>query len=153
ATDVGVLVVAADDGVMPPTGEAIQHAKAAGVPIAVAINKMDKESADPERVTNELSAKDVIPEEWGGDTQFVKVSAHTGAGIDDLLEAVLLQAEVLELSAPKDVPGHGVIVEARMEKGRGVVATALVQEGTLRKGDLVLAGESVGRVQIGRAHV
>ncbi|MCK9504192.1 MAG: translation initiation factor IF-2 [Porticoccaceae bacterium] len=148
ATDVVILVVAADDGVMPQTEEAIQHAKAAGVPIVVAINKMDKESADPERVTNELSAKDVIPEEWGGDTQFVKVSAHTGAGIDDLLEAVLLQAEVLELSAPKDVPGHGVIVEARMEKGRGVVATALVQEGTLRKGDLVLAGESVGRVRM-----
>lgn len=148
ATDVVILVVAADDGVMPQTEEAIQHAKAAGVPIVVAINKMDKESADPERVTNELSVKDVIPEEWGGDTQFVKVSAHTGLGIDDLLEAVLLQAEVLELSAPKDVPAQGVIVEARMEKGRGVVATALVQEGTLRKGDLVLAGESVGRVRI-----
>lgn len=147
ATDVVILVVAADDGVMPQTEEAIQHAKAAGVPLIVAINKMDKEAADPEKVTNELSAKEVIPEEWGGDTQFVKVSAHTGQGIDELLEAVLLQAELLELTAPRDVPGHGVIVEARMEKGRGVVATALVQEGTLRKGDLVLAGESVGRVR------
>jgi len=148
ATDVVILVVAADDGVMPQTEEAIQHAKAAGVPIVVAINKMDKETADPERVTNELAAKDVIPEAWGGDTQFVKVSAHTGDGIDDLLDAVLLQAEVLELTAPSDVPGRGVIVEARLEKGRGVVATALVQEGTLRKGDLVLAGESVGRVRM-----
>jgi len=148
ATDVVILVVAADDGVMPQTEEAIQHAKAAGVPLVVAINKMDKESADPERVTNELSAKDVIPEEWGGDSMFVKVSAHTGEGIDQLLEAVLLQAEMLELTASKDIPAKGVIVEARMEKGRGVVATALVQEGTLRKGDLVLAGESVGRVRI-----
>jgi len=148
ATDVVILVVASDDGVMPQTEEAIQHAKAAGVPLVVAITKMDKQSADPERVTNELSAKDVIPEEWGGDTQFVKVSAHTGDGIDDLLEAVLLQAELLELTAPRDVPGHGVIVEARMEKGRGVVATALVQEGTLRKGDLVLAGETVGRIRM-----
>lgn len=147
ATDVVILVVAADDGVMPQTEEAIQHAKAAGVPLIVAINKMDKEAADPEKVTNELSAKEVIPEEWGGDTQFVKVSAHTGQGIDELLEAVLLQAELLELTAPRDVPGHGVIVEARMEKGRGVVATALVQEGTLKKGDLVLAGESVGRIR------
>jgi translation initiation factor IF-2 len=147
ATDVVILVVAADDGVMPQTEEAIQHAKAAGVPLVVAINKMDKESADPDRVTNELAAKDVIPEEWGGEIQFIKVSAHTGEGIDDLLEAVLLQAEVLELTAARDVPAQGVIVEARMEKGRGVVATALVQEGTLRKGDLVLAGQSVGRVR------
>jgi len=134
--------------VMPQTEEAIQHAKAAGVPLVVAINKMDKPSADPERVTNELAAKDVIPEEWGGDTQFVKVSAHTGDGIDDLLEAVLLQSELLELTAARDVPANGVIVEARMEKGRGVVATALVQEGTLRKGDLILAGESVGRIRL-----
>ena len=147
ATDIVILVVAADDGVMPQTVEAIQHAKAAGVPIVVAINKMDKESADPERVTNELSVKGVIPEEWGGDTQFVKVSAHSGDGIDALLEAVLLQAELMELTASKDVPAGGVIIEARMEKGRGVVATALVQQGTLRKGDLVLAGESVGRIR------
>jgi len=148
ATDVVILVVAADDGVMPQTEEAIQHSKAAGVPIVVAINKMDKETADPERVTNELAAKDVIPEEWGGDTPFIKVSAHTGMGFDELLEAVLLQAEMLELTAPHDVPAQGVIIEARMEKGRGVVATALVQQGTLRKGDFVLAGQSVGKVRL-----
>ncbi|TNE78721.1 MAG: translation initiation factor IF-2 [Gammaproteobacteria bacterium] len=147
STDVVILVVAADDGVMPQTEEAIQHARAAGVPIVVAINKIDKESADPDRVTNELAAKDVIPEEWGGDVQFVKVSAHTGEGIDDLLDAVLLQAELLELTAPSNVPAKGVIVESRLEKGRGVVATALVQAGTLRKGDLVLAGESVGKIR------
>ena len=147
STDVVILVVAADDGVMPQTVEAIQHARAAGVPIVVAINKMDKEGADPDRVTNELSAKDVIPEEWGGDTQFVKVSAHTGDGIDDLLDAVLLQAELLELQASRNVPAKGVIVESRLEKGRGVVATALVQSGTLRKGDLLLAGESVGKIR------
>ena len=147
STDVVILVVAADDGVMPQTEEAIQHARAAGVPIVVAINKIDKEGADADRVTNELSAKGVIPEEWGGDTQFVKVSAHTGEGIDALLEAVLLQAELLELQAPKNVAGKGVIVESRLEKGRGVIATALVQAGTLRKGDLVLAGESVGKIR------
>ena len=147
ATDVVILVVAADDGVMPQTEEAIQHARAAGVPIVVAINKMDKEGADPERVISELGAKDVIPEEWGGDTQFVKVSAETGDGIDDLLEAVLLQAELLELTAPVDVPARGVIVEARVDKGRGVVATALVQQGTLNKGDFMLAGESVGKIR------
>jgi translation initiation factor IF-2 len=147
ATDVVILVVAADDGVMPQTEEAIQHARAAGVPVVVAINKMDKEGADPERVTSELGAKDVIPEEWGGDTQFVKVSAETGEGIDDLLEAVLLQSELLELTAPVDVPARGVIVEARVDKGRGVVATALVQQGTLNKGDFMLAGESVGKIR------
>tara|TARA_B110000091_G_scaffold103574_1_gene112542 strand:- start:2131 stop:3612 length:1482 start_codon:yes stop_codon:yes gene_type:complete len=147
STDVVILVVAADDGVMPQTEEAIQHAKAAGVPIVIAINKMDKEGADPERVTTELAAKDVIPEEWGGDTQFIKVSAQTGDGIDQLLEAVLLQAELLELTAPVDVPARGVIVESRIDKGRGVIATALVQEGTLRKGDFMLAGESVGKIR------
>ena len=147
STDVVILVVAADDGVMPQTEEAVQHARAAGVPIVIAINKMDKEGADPERVTNELAAKDVIPEEWGGDTQFVQVSAHTGAGIDELLEAVLLQSELLELTAPVDVPARGVIVESRVDKGRGVVATALVQQGTLRKGDFMLAGESVGKIR------
>ena len=147
STDVVILVVAADDGVMPQTEEAIQHARAAGVPIVVAINKMDKEGADPDRVTNELSAKGVIPEEWGGDTQFIKVSAHTGEGVDELLEAVLLQSELLELQASRNVPGKGVIVESRLEKGRGVIATALVQAGTLRKGDLVLAGESVGKIR------
>ena len=147
STDVVILIVAADDGVMPQTEEAILHAKAAGVPIIVAINKMDKEGADPERVTSELAAKDVIPEEWGGDTQFVKVSAHTGEGIETLLEAVLLQAELLELSASTDGVARGVIVESRVAKGRGVVATALVQSGTLRKGDYLLAGGSVGKIR------
>ena len=147
STDVVILVVAADDGVMPQTEEAVQHAKAAGVPIVVAINKMDKDGADPERVTNELAAKDVIPEEWGGDTQFIKVSAHSGDGVEELLEAVLLQAELLELKAPVDVPARGVVVESRIDKGRGVVATALVQQGTLRKGDFMLAGESVGKIR------
>lgn len=147
STDVVILVVAADDGVMPQTEEAIQHARAAGVPIVVAINKMDKEGADPDRVTNELSALEVIPEEWGGDTQFIKVSAHTGDGIDRLLEAILLQAELLELTAPVTGPASGLIVEARLDKGRGVVATALVQRGTLSKGDFILAGGSVGKVR------
>ena len=147
STDVVILVVAADDGVMPQTEEAIQHARAAGVPIVIAINKMDKEGADPERVTTELAAKDVIPEDWGGDTQFIKVSAQTGDGIDALLEAVLLQSELLELTAPVAVPARGVIVESRVDKGRGVVATALVQQGTLRKGDFMLAGESVGKIR------
>ena len=147
STDVVILVVAADDGVMPQTEEAIQHARAAGVPIVIAINKMDKEGADPERVTTELAAKDVIPEDWGGDTQFIKVSAQTGDGIDALLEAVLLQSELLELTAPVAVPARGVIVESRVDKGRGVVATALVQQGTLRKGDFMLAGETVGKIR------
>ena len=147
STDVVILVVAADDGVMPQTEEAVQHARAAGVPLVVAINKMDKEGADPERVTTELAGKDVIPEDWGGDTQFIKVSAHTGDGIEELLEAVLLQAELLELTAPVDVPARGVVVESRIDKGRGVVATALVQQGTLRKGDFILAGESVGKIR------
>ena len=147
STDVVILVVAADDGVMPQTEEAVQHARAAGVPLVVAINKMDKEGADPERVTTELAAKEVIPEDWGGDTQFIKVSAHTGDGIEELLEAVLLQAELLELTAPVDVPARGVVVESRIDKGRGVVATALVQQGTLRKGDFMLAGESVGKIR------
>ena len=147
STDVVILVVAADDGVMPQTEEAVQHARAAGVPLVVAINKMDKEGADPEKVTTELAAKDVIPEDWGGDTQFIKVSAQTGDGIDELLEAVLLQSELLELTAPVDVPARGVVVESRVDKGRGVVATVLVQQGTLRKGDFMLAGESVGKIR------
>jgi len=146
-TDVVILVVAADDGVMPQTEEAITHAREAGVPIVVAINKCDKEEADPDRVKNELVAKEVIPEEWGGDTQFIEVSAHTGAGIDELLEAVSLQAELLELSAVVDAPAQGVVVESRVEKGRGVVATLLIQQGTLNHGDLVLAGQSYGRVR------
>lgn len=147
ATDVVILVVAADDGVMPQTEEAVQHARAAGVPIVVAVNKMDKEGADPERVKNELSAKDVIPEDWGGDTQFIPVSAHTGQGIDELLEAVALQSELLELKAPIDVPARGVVVESRMDKGRGVVATVLVQGGELKSGQILLAGQSFGRVR------
>lgn len=146
-TDVVILVVAADDGVMPQTEEAVQHARAAGVPIVVAINKMDKEAADPDRVKNELSAKDVIPEDWGGDTQFIPVSAHTGEGIEALLEAVALQAELLELKAPVDVPARGVVIESRMEKGRGAVATVLVQAGKLSRGDILLAGQSFGRVR------
>lgn len=147
STDVVVLVVAADDGVMPQTEEAIQHAKAAGVPIVVAINKMDKPSADPDRVRTELSALEVISEEWGGDTQFVPVSAHTGEGIDRLLESILLQSEMLELRAAKDVPASGVVIEARLDKGRGAVATVLVQNGTLNKGDILLAGTHFGRVR------
>ncbi len=147
ATDVIVLVVAADDGVKPQTEEAVQHAKAAGVPLVVAINKMDKEGVDPERVKNELSAMEVIPDDWGGDTQFVEVSALTGKGVDQLLEAVLLQAELLELKAYTDVPGHGVVIESRLDKGRGPVASVLVQNGTLRSGDIVLAGHEYGKVR------
>ncbi len=147
STDIVILVVAADDGVMPQTEEAVQHARAAGVPIVVAVNKIDKEGADPDRVRNELAAKDVIPEDWGGDTQFVNVSAHSGEGIDDLLEALLLQAELLELQAPADIPGKGIVIESRLDKGRGSVASVLVQAGTLRKGDVVLAGQQFGRVR------
>lgn len=147
ATDVVILVVAADDGVMPQTIEAIQHAKAAQVPIVVAINKIDKETADPERVTNELSQYDVIPEAWGGDTQFIQVSAHSGQGIDELLEAISLQAEVLELKAHHQGPGKGVVIESSLDKGRGAVATVLVQSGTLKRGDIVLAGTYYGRVR------
>jgi len=147
STDIVILVVAADDGVMPQTEEAVQHAKAAGVPLIVAINKMDKEGADPERVKNELSAKDVIPEDWGGDTQFIPVSAHTGEGISELLDAVLLQAEVLELTAARDVPAQGIVIESRLDKGRGPVASLLVQSGTLQQGDIVLAGFQFGRVR------
>lgn len=147
ATDIVILVVAADDGVMPQTEEAVQHAKAAGVPIVVAVNKIDKEDADPDRIKNDLAARDVIPEEWGGDTMFVHVSAKVGTGIDELLEAVLLQAEVLELKAQPSAPGKGVVVESRLDKGRGPVATVLVQNGTLRQGDIVLAGVNYGRVR------
>jgi len=147
ATDIVVLVVAADDGVMPQTKEAIQHAKAAGVPIVVAINKMDKPEANPDRVKQELVAEEVVPEDWGGDTQFIEVSAHTGQGIDSLLEAILLQSEILELKAIPDAPARGVVVEARLDKGRGPVATILVQNGTLRKGDVLLCGQEYGRVR------
>ncbi len=147
STDIVILVVAADDGVMPQTVEAVQHAKAAGVPLIVAINKMDKPSADPERVKNELSVHEVIPEAWGGDTQFMPVSAHTGDGISELLDAVLLQAEVLELTAARDVPAQGIVIESRLDKGRGPVASLLIQSGTLRRGDVVLAGLQFGRVR------
>ncbi|GAA6167612.1 translation initiation factor IF-2 [Sessilibacter corallicola] len=146
-TDVVILVVAADDGVMPQTREAVEHSRAAGVPIVVAVNKIDKPEADPDRVRNELTTVEVIPEEWGGDTQFINVSAHTGEGIDDLLEAVSLQAELLELKAQVGVPANGVVIESRMERGRGVVATVLVQSGELKRGDILLAGQSFGRVR------
>ncbi|MBY6034031.1 translation initiation factor IF-2 [Marinobacter daepoensis] len=146
-TDIVILVVASDDGVMPQTKEAIDHARSAGVPIVVAITKMDKESADPDRIKNELAALEVIPEDWGGDIQFVPISAHTGAGIDDLLEAVLLQAEILELEASPDAAAKGVVVESSLERGRGSVATVLVQNGTLRQGDMVVAGSFFGKVR------
>jgi len=147
ATDIVVLVVAADDGVMPQTKEAIQHAKAAGVPMIVAVNKIDKEDAQPDRVKQELVAEEVVPEDWGGDTQFVNVSALTGEGVDALLEAISMQAELLELKAIKDGPARGVVIEARLDKGRGPVATVLVQSGTLKKGDVLLAGHEYGRVR------
>jgi len=147
ATDIVILVVAADDGVMPQTKEAIHHAKAAGVPIVVAMNKIDKPEANIERVKSELVAEQVVPEDFGGDSPFVGVSARTGAGIDTLLEQVLLQAEVLELKAPKDSMAKGLVIEAQLDKGRGPVATVLVQSGTLKRGDVVLAGSSFGRVR------
>ncbi|MFO0511785.1 MAG: translation initiation factor IF-2, partial [Gammaproteobacteria bacterium] len=147
ATDVVVLVVAADDGVMPQTIEAIQHARAAGVPIVVAVNKIDKSTADPDRVRQELSKHEVIPEEWGGQNMFVNVSAYTGQGIDQLLEAILLQSEVLELSAPLEGLASGIVIEASMEKGRGATATVLVRKGTLKLGDPIIAGQEFGRVR------
>lgn len=147
ATDIVILVVAADDGVMPQTKEAIKHAKAAGVPIVVAMNKIDKPEANPERVKSELVAEEVVPEEFGGDSPFVPVSAKTGQGVDDLLEQVLLQAEVLELKAPIDAMAKGLVIEAQLDKGRGPVATVLVQSGTLKVGDVVLAGQTYGRVR------
>jgi translation initiation factor IF-2 len=147
ATDIVILVVAADDGVMPQTKEAIKHAKAAGVPIVVAVNKIDKPGANPERVKGELVVEEVVPEEFGGDSPFCEVSAKTGAGIDELLEQVLLQAEVLELKAPVDAMAKGLVIEARLDKGRGPVATVLVQSGTLNVGDVVLGGQTYGRVR------
>ncbi len=147
ATDIVILVVAADDGVMPQTVEAVQHAKAAGVPLVVAVNKIDKPGADLDRIRSELSVHGVTSEEWGGDTPFVSVSAKVGTGVDELLEAVLLQAEVLELKATPSAPGRGVVVESRLDKGRGPVATVLVQDGTLRQGDMVLVGSNYGRVR------
>src|SRR3990167_1268721 len=147
ATDIVILVVAADDGVMPQTIEAVQHAKAAGVPLVVAVNKIDKPGADLDRIRSELSVHGVTSEEWGGDTPFVSVSAKVGTGVDELLEAVLLQAEVLELKATPSAPGRGVVVESRLDKGRGPVATVLVQDGTLRQGDMVLVGSNYGRIR------
>ena len=146
-TDIVILVVAADDGVMPQTEEAIQHAKAAEVPMIVAINKIDLEGADPDRVTNELASKDVVPEEWGGETQFVKVSAMTGEGVEGLLEAITLQAELLEIGAIIEAPAQGVVIESQLDRGRGPVATVLIQNGTLRQGDIMIAGEFHGRVR------
>lgn len=146
-TDLVILVVAADDGVMPQTAEAIHHAKAAKVPIVVALNKIDKPEANAERVKQDLASREVVPEEWGGDTMFVEVSAKTGQGIDSLLERILLQAEVLELKAPRDAPAKGIVVESRLDKGRGPVATILIQSGTLKRGDIVLAGSVFGRVR------
>ena len=147
ATDIVILVVAADDGVMPQTKEAIHHAIAGGVPLVVAINKIDKPEANPERVKTELVAEQVVPEEYGGDVPFVPVSAKSGEGIDSLLENVLLQAEILELKAPKDAPAQGLVIEARLDKGKGAVATVLVQSGTLKRGDMLLAGSTFGRVR------
>lgn len=147
ATDIVVLVVAADDGVMPQTIEAIQHAKAGGVPLIVAVNKMDKPEADIDRVKSELSQHGVMSEEWGGDNMFVFVSAKTGMGVDELLEGILLQAEILELKAVRDGMAAGVVVESQLDKGRGPVATVLVQEGTLRQGDIVLCGLEYGKIR------
>ncbi len=147
ATDIVVLVVAADDGVMPQTIEAIHHAKAAGVPLVVAVNKIDKPDASPERIRQELVAQGVTPEEWGGDTQFIEVSAKANTNIDGLLDAILLQAEVLELQAPTEGSARGIVIEARLDKGKGPVTTLLVQSGTLRRGDMVLAGQAYGRVR------
>ena len=146
-TDIVILVVAADDGVMPQTREAVEHARAAEVPLVIAVNKMDKPDADPDRVKNELVGLEVVPEEWGGETQFVHVSAETGEGIDSLLEAILLQAELQELTAVAEGPGQGTVIESRMERGRGPVATLLVQNGTLHKGELIVAGMHYGRIR------
>jgi translation initiation factor IF-2 len=147
ATDIVVLVVAADDGVMPQTIEAIKHAKAANVPLVVAINKIDRENSDPERVKNELTQHEVIPEDWGGEQMFANVSAITGEGVDALLDAILLQAEVMDLKAVAEGPAHGLVIESSLEKGRGSVATLLVQTGTLRQGDMIIAGEEYGRIR------
>lgn len=146
-TDVVIVVVAADDGVMPQTKEAVEHAKAAGVPLIVAINKMDKEDANPEKVMQEMATLDVVPEEWGGETQFLKVSAKTGLGVDDLIESLILQTEILELSAPAEGAASGFVIESRLDRGRGAVATILVQKGTLKKGQIVICGHEYGRVR------
>ena len=147
ATDIVVLVVAADDGVMPQTVEAIEHAKAAGVPLVIAVNKIDRENADPDRVRNELAQHEIIPEDWGGEHLFVHVSAKTGDGVDGLLDAILLQAEVMDLKAVEEGPARGLVIESSLEKGRGAVATLLVQSGTLQQGDMIIAGEEYGRIR------
>ena len=147
ATDLVILVVAVDDGVMPTTIEAIHHAKAAGLPVVVAVNKIDKPEANPERIRQDLASHEIVPEEWGGDCMFVDVSAKSGQGIDNLLDAILLQSEVLELKAPKDAPAKGIVIESRLDKGKGPVATVLVQSGTLKRGDILLAGQAFGRVR------
>ncbi len=147
ATDIVIVVVAADDGVMPQTKEAIQHAKAANVPIIIAVNKIDKEAADPERVKNELSALNVIPEEWGGDVMFMSVSAKTGQGVEELLDAISVTAEVMELTAVDNGPAKGIVIESRLDKGRGVIATILVQSGLMKKGDMIIAGQDFGRIR------
>ena len=147
STDIIVLVVAADDGVMPQTEEAIQHAKGAEAPIVVAVNKIDREGADIERVKNELAARDVIPEDWGGETQFVGCSAITGEGVEKLLEAILLQSELMELKAVEDGPGQGVVIESELDKGKGPVATLLVQNGQIKQGDVVVAGQFFGKAR------
>ena len=146
-TDIVIVVVAADDGVMPQTEEAVKHAKAGGVPIIIAVNKIDKENADPDRVKQELSKHEVIPEDWGGDTIFANVSAKTGQGVDDLLESILLTTEILELKASVEGPATGTVIESRLDKGRGPVASILVQSGTLNKGDVILSGHEFGRVR------
>ncbi|MGH8248151.1 MAG: translation initiation factor IF-2, partial [Gammaproteobacteria bacterium] len=146
-TDIVVIVIAADDGVMPQTEEAVRHAKAGGVPILVAINKMDKPGADPDRIKQELAKLEVIPDDWGGDTLFARVSAKTGQGVDELLDSILLQAEILELKAMEKGPATGTVIESRLDRGRGPVATVLVQNGELRKGDVVLSGHEYGRVR------
>jgi translation initiation factor IF-2 len=146
-TDIVILVVAADDGVKPQTQEAVKHARAAEVPLIIAVNKIDRPEADPERVKNEMSALEVIPEDWGGDTMFLPVSAKTGEGVDELLDAILLQAELLELTAVHECPATGIVVESSLDKGRGPVATVLVQNGVLKKGDLLLTGTEYGRVR------
>ena len=147
STDIVILVVAADDGLQPQTEEAISHANAAEVPIIVAVNKIDLEGSDLERVKNELSSKELVPEDWGGNTQFISVSALKGEGIDALLEAISLEAEVLELKAHHDGPAHGVVLDSSTEKGKGAVATVLVQEGTLKAGDMILVGEQTKKIR------
>ena len=147
-TDIVILVVSADDGVMPQTKEAIEHSKAAGVPMIIAINKIDKENADQEKVKNDLAANDVVPEDWGGDTIFVPISALTGEGVDNLLDSVVLQAEILELKANDQGPATGIVIESSLDKGKGPIATILIQNGILNQKDFILVGQTFGRVEL-----